>query len=184
MTLYLIFLLLSSTSPDVCEVFKDKDFWLSPSKEKKVCRWMPEVIESSDRHDISPTLFAALITIESGWNHKVVSSANACGLTQVIPRYTGTITKKYTCEQLKNPRTSIRAGTKILRWWIDWHTKNQPEIKYTDSEILERALCSYNAGYRCGPNRRPIRAGMRYAKKVLTQKQNIERIYNELKREL
>lgn len=182
MILYNLFiiLLLSPAQKDKCDVFKNKDYWMSKSKESLVCSMMPVVNEQATKHEIDPDLILALINVESNWNHRIVSSANACGLTQVIPKYTGRITKKYTCEQLKDPRTSIKAGTKILRWWINWHTKNQPKTKYEESEILKRALCSYNAGFRCGPNRRPIRAGMRYAKKVLSQKQKIKRDYNQL----
>ena len=177
---FLIILLLSPVQKEKCDIFKEKDYWLSKSREALVCSMMPIVDEQAEKNKIDPDLILALINVESNWNRKVVSSANACGLTQVIPRYTGKITKKYTCAQLKNPRTSIVAGTKILRWWINWHTENQPKKKYTEEEILKRALCSYNAGFRCGPTRAPIRGGMRYAKKVLEQKQKIKRDYNEL----
>lgn len=152
-----------------CLVFASgpPDFYLSEYRKKLICKSAPQVIEQAREVDIEPSLVMALISVESNWNRTVVSSANACGLTQVIPKYTGKITKKYTCKQLQIPRNSIYVGIKTLKYWIDWHAKNQPEDKYTDLEILKRGLCSYNAGYRCGPNRRPIRAGMRYAKKVL-----------------
>ena len=43
-------------------------------------------------------------------------------------------------------------------------------IKYHDGDI-SRALCGYNAGFRCGhvskPGVKPNKHGMRYAKKVL-----------------
>lgn len=181
MTLYiLIFLLFPTKSVSICEVFKQQDFWLSASRESRVCRWMPTVIKSAKDNGLEPSLLAAMITVESGWNHKVVSRADACGLTQVIPRYTGKITRKYTCDQLKNPYTSIKAGAKILRWWIDFHKGD-----------ISRGLCSYNAGFRCSYVRnkkgriikRPNKHGMRYSKKVLRQKQKIERVYNEMKRE-
>ena len=184
MILYLLIMLITSSSQNVCHVFKDQDFWLTQSREKKVCEWMPEVFRSSKENNIEPTLVMALITVESGWDRKAVSYMNACGLTQVIPKYTGKITKKYTCEQLKDPVTSIKAGTKILRWWIDYHTKlnnkSKPEVALSSTEVLKRGLCSYNAGFRCsGP--KPLKAGMRYSKKVLSQKQKIERIYNDMK---
>ena len=177
---FLFILLLSSPQVQKCDVFKKQDYWMSKSKEALACSVMPVIEEQAAKYEFDPDLILALISVESNWNRKVVSTANACGLTQVIPKYTGKITKKYTCEQLKNPRISIKAGSRILRWWVDWHTVNQPPKKYTDLEILKRALCSYNAGFRCGPKSRPLRAGMRYAKKVLSQKQKIKRDYNEL----
>ena len=177
---FLFIFLMSVPQAQKCDIFKKQDYWMSKSRESLTCSMMPVVNEQAKEHNLDPDLILALINVESNWNHKVVSSANACGLTQVIPKYTGKITKKYTCEQLKEPRTSIKAGAKILRWWIDWHTENQAKAGYTELEVLTRALCSYNAGFRCGPKRRPIRGGMRYAKKVLSQKQKIKRDYNEL----
>lgn len=157
----------------ICFSFSSDSFYLSEYRKKTVCQNSKTLAIESNKNKIDPYLFASLIYVESAWKKTVVSSANACGLTQVIPKYTGKITRKYTCKQLKDPATSIRAGTKILRWWIDWHTKNQPKRKYTQEEILNRALCSYNAGFRCGPDRRPIRGGMRYARKVLKVKRDI-----------
>ncbi len=127
---------------------------------------MPQIVESSELHNIEPEVMIGLIFVESSFHRKAVSKANACGLTQVIPKYTSgpALRKKLTCEQLKNPKTSIKAGTKILSWWIKYHNGD-----------LERALCSYNAGFRCSYKKnkkgkivkRPNKYGMRYAKKVL-----------------
>lgn len=148
LTIKLICLIFSSGPPD---------FWLSEHRQKLVCEQATTVIEESAKNDIDPSLLLALITVESNWKRTAVSNANACGLTQIIPKYTGSITKRYTCEQLKNPKTSIKAGAKILRWWIKYHNGN-----------ITSALCGYNAGFRCGKDRkRPSKGGMRYAKKVL-----------------
>tara|TARA_B100000927_G_scaffold218145_1_gene178298 strand:+ start:95 stop:592 length:498 start_codon:yes stop_codon:yes gene_type:complete len=148
LTIKLICLIFSSGPPD---------FWLSEHRQELICKQASTVISESVKNDIDPSLLLALITVESNWNRNVVSSANACGLTQVIPKYTGQITKKYTCNQLKDPKTSIKAGVKILNWWIKYHDGN-----------ITSALCGYNAGFRCGKDRkRPSRGGMRYAKKVL-----------------
>ena len=158
-----------------CLVFSSgpPDFYLSEYRKKLVCRSAPQVIEQARAVDIDPSLVMALISVESNWNRTVVSSANACGLTQVIPKYTGKITKKYTCKQLKVPRNSIYVGIKTLKFWIDYHDGN-----------IARGLCSYNAGYRCRPTRkrpRPIKAGMRYARKVLKIQKMINRIASEKK---
>ena len=166
-----ILLMQSHVSPDICNVFKQQDFWLSNKQEARVCKLMPTVIKQANKNKLEPTLLAALITVESGWRPKIVSHADACGLTQVIPKYTGKITRKYTCDQLKNPYTSIRAGAKILKWWIDYHNGD-----------VSRGLCGYAAGFRCS-GKKPLKAGMRYSKKVLSQKQKIEHLYNDMKRD-
>tara|TARA_B100001057_G_C22805926_1_gene933429 strand:+ start:822 stop:1280 length:459 start_codon:yes stop_codon:yes gene_type:complete len=134
---------------------------------KKACKYTPQIVESSKNHRIEPEIMIGLIFVESSFHRKVESSAGACGLTQIIPKYTGKITKKYSCDYLKrNPLESIDAGAKILRWWIDWHTENQLKKKYAKEDILKRALCSYNAGFRCS-GKRPSKGGMRYSLKVL-----------------
>ena len=131
---------------------------MSDYRNKKACKYIPEIISSASKHNIEPEILISLIFVESSFHRKAVSHAGACGLTQVMPKYTGKITRKYTCEQLKNPKTSIRAGAKILSWWIKYHDND-----------LKKALCSYNAGFRCGKNkkRKISKHGMKYAEKVL-----------------
>lgn len=120
---------------------------------------MPQIIESAEKYKIEPEILISLIFVESSFDRKAVSSKGACGLTQVMPIYTGKYSpvRKYSCNQLKNPYTSIKAGAKIFKWWINYHDGN-----------LERALCSYNAGFRCGKKRKKVsKYGMKYAEKVL-----------------
>lgn len=169
----IIFALLVTTP--YCDVMKDKSFYLSEYRQKTVCQNIEFLKEKTKEEGIRDSLMVALIYVESGWKKTVVSTAGACGLTQVLPKYTGKITRRYTCKQLKNPRTSIGAGVKILRWWINYHSKNQPRGRtYTDEEIIKRSLCSYNAGFRCGAKQKPSRGGMRYAKKVLSVEKKIK----------
>ena len=154
------------TAKIICLIFASgpPNFWLSEHRQDLICKQAPTVIEESEKNNLDPSLLLALITVESNWKRTAVSSANACGLTQVIPKYTGRITKKYTCNQLKRPKTSIQAGAKILRWWIDYH----------DGDVT-RGLCGYNAGFRCGKKRkRPIKGGIRYARKVLKMQKTIK----------
>ena len=156
------------TAKIICLIFASgpPDFWLSEYRQALVCKQASTVIEESAKNDVDPSLLLALITVESNWKRTAVSSANACGLTQVIPKYTGNITKRYTCEQLKRPKTSIKAGAKILAWWIKYHSGN-----------ITSALCGYNAGFRCGKDRkRPSKGGMRYARKVLKMQKTIKKL--------
>ena len=159
-----------------CSIFSSQDFHLNKYRKNTACSSIKLIIKESEESNIDPDIVFALIYVESGWKKTAVSSANACGLTQVIPKYTGKITKKYNCDQLKIPRNSIRVGIKTLKFWINYHDGN-----------IARGLCSYNAGYRCSyvKNKkgkivkRPNRHGMRYAKKVLKIKDIIEQKYRE-----
>jgi len=152
-----------------CAVFASgpPNFYLSPQRQSLACSSARQIIDESTAVDIDPTLVMALISVESNWKKTAVSRANACGLTQVIPKYTGKITKKHTCAQLKVPKNSIYVGIKTLKYWIDWHKGD-----------VSRGLCAYNAGYRCG-GKRPNKHGMRYARKVLKVQKMINRLYKE-----
>lgn len=121
---------------------------------RRACRWDGVLKTQAAKHEIDPDLLRSLIVIESAWKPWVVSHANACGLTQVIPKWTGGAAsgrRKWSCEELKRPSNAIAVGARILAWWID----------YRKGDVRE-ALCGYNAGFRtCA------RAGARYARKVL-----------------
>ena len=115
---------------------------MNKTQAKNVCKYEHIIVAEAEKNDIEPELLASVIYVESGFYPKAVSDANACGLTQVIPKWTGgreTGRKKYTCKQLKNPRTSIRVGARILGYIIKNYTKGNED----------KALCMYNAGSIC-----------------------------------
>ncbi len=118
---------------------------------KYACTHAKKVVKACKKHNIDPIVFVSLIHVESNWKPHVVSYANACGLTQVLPRYS-----KYSCKQLKKPKNSIQEGARILGYWLHKYSKGD---YYT-------ALCGYNAGFRC-KGKRPNKWGMNYAKKVM-----------------
>jgi len=126
------------------------------------CTHVPQIVETSIRLDLRPEVVIALIHYESRWTPTAVSHAGACGLTQVLPKYTGgrayprgTGVPKLTCDQLKDAKTSINAGMHTLRYWHHRYARG--------NELI--ALCGYNAGFRCkGPNAVP--KGVRYATRV------------------
>ena len=99
----------------------------------------PIIVEEAQKHNLEPELVAAVIQVESSWYPKAESEAGACGLMQVIPKWNpkpdGTL---YTCEELKDPRTNIKAGTAALRRWLN-----------RASGDMHLALCAYNAGNIC-----------------------------------
>tara|TARA_R110000765_G_scaffold392211_1_gene485347 strand:- start:77 stop:604 length:528 start_codon:yes stop_codon:yes gene_type:complete len=136
------------------------------------CDNMQTIVKESEKNDLDPALVIALIYVESRFNDKVVSKSNACGLTQVLPKYT----KKYsdksrnlTCDELKDPTISINTGTRILNYWI---------YKYARGNI-KTGLCGYNAGFRCkGDNK--SKKGISYSKKVLIYQRKIKRRYKKI----
>ena len=127
---------------------------LSSSHKALVCEVMPSIVEESEKRGIDPVVFSSLIFHESAFRPRVVSIAGACGLTQVLPQYSD-----YTCEQLKRPKTAIKAGTVALKYWL---TRAKGD--------LEKALCGYNAGNICinKPNSRTSkRVKRRYSRSII-----------------
>jgi soluble lytic murein transglycosylase-like protein len=138
------------------------------------CLHMEQIVQEATENQIDPAIMLALIHHESRWVPRARSRAGACGLTQVLPRYTGsrkTRVPKLTCNDLYNPTTSIMAGTRSLRYWIYSYGRRNIRV----------GLCGYNAGFRCkGAN--PHRSGMSYARTVLRTSERITRKVAELRR--
>ena len=96
--------------------------------------------EASRALDIDYELLKALIATESGFDARAVSPKGAVGLMQVMPataqRYgVSDHPKRPLAQQLADPRTNIRAGTRYLRHLLDLFPGE-----------LELALAAYNAG--------------------------------------
>tara|TARA_A100001391_G_scaffold165666_2_gene125615 strand:- start:1492 stop:2028 length:537 start_codon:yes stop_codon:yes gene_type:complete len=117
------------------------------------------ISEVSEEYNLDPSLIIAIGRIESAWTPTAKSHANACGIMQVLPKYSkkyGNKGRNLTCEELKDPETSIRVGAKIFNYWYRKYSKKNETI----------ALCGYNAGFRCkGENKN--KQGLKYAKAVL-----------------
>jgi hypothetical protein len=117
----------------------------------EICRDAEHIVAAAQKYKIDPYVLTALIKVESNWNPRVVSISNACGLTQVLDRYS-----KYTCEELKVPKTSIYEGARLLGYWVNVHKKRNVEL----------GLCGYSQGYACYKEENRAR-GLTYAKKVV-----------------
>jgi soluble lytic murein transglycosylase-like protein len=120
------------------------------------CNKSHRLVTKSRRLNIDPFLAYAIIYHESRWRGDAVSSAGACGLTQVVPKWTGEMTggRRYSCSELSDPRNSIRAGLHALDYWFSRANGD-----------VERGLCAYNAGNRC--LRAEHSGSSRYARMVL-----------------
>jgi soluble lytic murein transglycosylase-like protein len=132
------------------------------------CEHMEVLVEVAEEENVDPLVLTSLIHVESRWTPTARSRSNACGLTQVLPKYSGgwrnRFGKRLTCKQLFDPETSIQRGTKILAYYLK---------KYRRS--YRRSLCSYNAGPSRCRRPQPRHKGHRYATKVLKLKQRLER---------
>jgi len=143
---------------------------LNPVQQRNICRYEKDIIENANKYNLEPELVAGLMYVESSYYPIVVSHADACGLMQVIPKWTGgpsTAGKKYTCEQLKKPTTAIRVGTQILNWTINIYAKGN----------LDQGLCFYNAGTIC--EREVFYKNLYYVKLVKKIRNRIKRAYEE-----
>ena len=84
------------------------------------CKHMPTVVQAAEKNGINPYILTSLIYVESRWSASARSGANACGLTQIIPRFTKKSKAGYvSCRQLQqNPTMAIERGAQILKYWI------------------------------------------------------------------
>jgi soluble lytic murein transglycosylase-like protein len=129
-------------------------------QEQMIEKVTPIIVEESVAHGLEPELVAAVIQVESSWYPKAESEAGACGLMQVIPKWNpkpdGSL---YTCDELKDPATNIKAGTAALARWM---------TRASGDRYL--ALCAYNAGNVCF---RKLR--MNYVRRVMNVYHSIKR---------
>lgn len=74
------------------------------------------VVDTARQHGVDPDLMLALSSMESGWNHRSVSPANAIGVMQVIPSSgdwaSGLVGREL---NLLDPQDNVTAGTVIMR---------------------------------------------------------------------
>jgi len=115
---------------------------LTDYQHNSMCKYEDIIRSEAKRNSLDPALLAAVIYVESGFYKNAVSSAGACGLTQVVPKWTGgpeSMFTKYTCKQLKDPKTSIRVGAEILSYHIRVYAVGN----------VDKGLCYYNAGTKC-----------------------------------
>jgi|MDTB01.2.fsa_nt_gb soluble lytic murein transglycosylase-like protein len=148
---------------------------LSVPNAETACEYANVLVRETKRNGIDPALFAALVHVESRWTVNARSRAGACGLTQVLPRYTR---PRVTCDQLRsNGDVAIRYGTMALRNWKKRARRLNRRVR------LDRALCGYNAGNSCFDRARPPNPrGMSYARSVQRLARKINREMSAIRR--
>jgi soluble lytic murein transglycosylase-like protein len=140
------------------------------------CEHMYYVVDMAEIEKVDPFVVTSLIHVESRWTPEAVSRSGACGLTQVLPRFSGgyrnRFGKRLSCKELQEPLTSIERGTAILAFYVKRYRGN-----------YRRALCAYNAGpARCTPGRKRHK-GHRYADRVLSITRKLKRGTKRARRE-
>lgn len=108
------------------------EFNMNDSSLKTACAFSKQIVKSSKENDLSPFVLASMIWVESRFQKDAVSHVGACGLTQVLSKYS-----KYTCQDLQKPSISITEGSKLLSFW------------YKREKNIQKALECYNSGYHC-----------------------------------
>ncbi len=119
-----------------------------------ICQYSDIISYESEKNNLKPSLIVAVGRVESRWTPKAKSHANACGVLQVLPKYTKN--PKRTCSDLQKPAIGIAVGAKKLNYWIYKYGKGNKST----------GLCGYNAGFRCKGKNKNI-TGLNYAKSVL-----------------
>ena len=102
--------------------------------------YMEKAIQESSQYQLSPYLVLGLMRQESAFNKRVVSSARAIGLMQLLPTTATRVarsmgTKLPDQNDLKKPEVNIQLGVKYLSGLLN---------DFEDNIIF--ALASYNAG--------------------------------------
>lgn len=118
---------------------------------ENICNNLDTINYVSEKYNIEPEILVSIFWIESNFKPNEKSHANACGISQVIPKYTDfyrSLRKKgfsinaakiKTCKYLSNIKNGIIQGSKAFSFW--YHDYANGNIKI--------ALCGYNAGFRC-----------------------------------
>jgi hypothetical protein len=89
------------------------------------------VRDAAERHKVDPALVQAVISTESGWNPRAVSSKGAVGLMQLVPE----TARRFGGGNLFDPAQNVEAGTTYLRSLLDRYKGD-----------LTKSLAAYNAG--------------------------------------
>jgi len=96
----------------------------------------PLVVEAATKHQVDPRLIAAVVTVESKWNHNAVGQAGELGLMQILPSTGAWLARRAGLQEydLADPKTNLDFGAFYL------------SILLQEYGTPERALAVYNGG--------------------------------------
>lgn len=103
-------------------------------------KYETEIKYYSEKYNLSPSLVASVIKVESGYNEKALSSSNAIGLMQLLPSTANEIASKLNMnnfgqQDLYIPSLNIEFGCYYLNY-LSGIMQNQKNVLY-----------SYNVGF-------------------------------------
>ncbi len=122
---------------------------------ERAARYLPYILEASEREGISPELIRAVIRTESNFDDQAVSSAGARGLMQLMPAAAA----RFGVSDPFDARQNVLGGTRYLRVLL----------RKFDGD-LGLALAAYNAGERTVTRHGgipPFPETRRYVEKIL-----------------
>ena len=89
------------------------------------------IFRAGEREGVDPRFIHAVILQESRYQTRALSHAGAQGLMQLMPA----TAKRFGCDDVNDPESNIKAGTKYLKWLL----------KRFEGDV-SLALAGYNAG--------------------------------------
>lgn len=143
-----------------------------------ICNNVTYIDNVTKEFKIDPKLYVAMLWEESNFTSDIKSSANACGISQVLPQYTDLYNKKArnkrkekrrVCRELSKAKTGIYYGAKSFSYWFNIYSKKNIKV----------ALCAYNAGFRC-KNEKLKPSGLKARKRAYSV--YVPRVYKFYKR--
>jgi len=141
------------------------DAKLAPGGKELACSISADAWNITEPINMDAIEIYSLIIVESRWNKKAISNSNACGLTQVLPKYSN-----YTCNELMLPLISLQASVESLAYWLE-RAKGDKRL----------ALCGYSHGNSCFNDNSltNYHRGYIYADRVLSISKRIRKRYTK-----
>lgn len=98
--------------------------WLAPAQpHANVKKYVDLITFESKWYRVDPLLIVSIIQVESGWRTRKRSVTNDYGLMQVHVARRGSSNFYGRENELFDPRTNIREGTRLLAMWKAYHTR-------------------------------------------------------------
>jgi soluble lytic murein transglycosylase-like protein len=155
------------------------------TKQKNVCDNIDLIHQVSKEYKIDPILIVSILWEESRFRSGVKSSKGACGISQVIPKYTDLFAKlrnKYSrkesrdkaCIKLSEARTGISYGAKAFSYWLHKYGKGN----------VSTGLCGYNAGFKCKGEAENGFENIAYKRGMFIYAPNVLKFYKKLKKKV
>tara|TARA_B100001094_G_C18155947_1_gene786438 strand:- start:183 stop:806 length:624 start_codon:yes stop_codon:yes gene_type:complete len=143
-----------------------------------------QVLEQ-EKSDYEIELLVSLFKKESNFVANLgPNRAGACGIGQQIPAYTKYyVDKKYTCNEIKNPKVSIYLTVKALDYLKQESDRQwaKPPAKPLTENGLYHVLCMYNQGPRSNcKNYKGSYHGTRYTRNIIRWRDQLKQKKDEI----